>query len=155
MGYVNIEMPYYEYRNFHFKDKMVLWPSSLYKRIPVLLRWHRLYIEMCPCRWCASFDASLDQLWCIMACLRSYNFDGLVQDCSNSIALAMELLLSCTTPSIWACQFPPRICAYCQCPITSDLVMRHGYCLIPILILHTKNFVVKYCKVSKAWDWCL
>ena len=27
--------------------------------------------------------------------------DGLVQDCSNSIALAMELLQSCTKPSIY------------------------------------------------------
>ena len=27
--------------------------------------------------------------------------DGLVQDCSNSIAKALELLLSCTKPSIW------------------------------------------------------
>ena len=29
------------------------------------------------------------------------NFDGLVHDCSNSIALAMELLQSCTKPSNW------------------------------------------------------
>ena len=28
-------------------------------------------------------------------------FDGLVQDCSNSSALAMELLQSCTKPSKW------------------------------------------------------
>ena len=28
------------------------------------------------------------------------NIDGFVQDCSNSIALAMELLQSCTKPSI-------------------------------------------------------
>ena len=31
---------------------------------------------------------------------REHN-DGLVQDCSNSIALAMELLQSCTTPSLY------------------------------------------------------
>ena len=35
---------------------------------------------------------------CISIC---YCFDGLVQDCSNSSALAMELLQSCTKPSIW------------------------------------------------------
>ena len=29
-----------------------------------------------------------------------HHFDGLVQDCSNSSALAMELLRSCTKPSI-------------------------------------------------------
>ena len=28
-------------------------------------------------------------------------FDGLVQDCSNSSALAMELLQSCKKPSTW------------------------------------------------------
>ena len=28
-------------------------------------------------------------------------FDDLVQDCSNSSALAMELLQSCTRPSFW------------------------------------------------------
>ena len=28
-------------------------------------------------------------------------FDSLVQDCSNSIADALELLQSCTKPSIW------------------------------------------------------
>ena len=30
-----------------------------------------------------------------------HHIDGLVQDCSNSSALAMELLQSCTKPSIW------------------------------------------------------
>ena len=29
-----------------------------------------------------------------------YHVDGLVQDCSNSSALAMELLQSCTKPSM-------------------------------------------------------
>ena len=35
----------------------------------------------------------------VMCSIISYN-DSLVQDCSNSIALAMELLQSCTKPSI-------------------------------------------------------
>ena len=30
-----------------------------------------------------------------------YDIDGLEQDCSNSSALAMELLQSCTKPLIW------------------------------------------------------
>ena len=46
--------------------------------------------------------------WCYpLPCLESVfinlfdqHFDGLVQDCSNSSALAMELLQSCTKPSI-------------------------------------------------------
>ena len=29
------------------------------------------------------------------------NIDGLVQDCSNSIANALDLLQSCTKPLIW------------------------------------------------------
>ena len=31
-----------------------------------------------------------------------YHIDGLVQDCSNSSTLAMELLQSCSKPSIWS-----------------------------------------------------
>ena len=34
------------------------------------------------------------------------HIDGLVQDCSNSIANALELLQSCTKPSIHASRFP-------------------------------------------------
>ena len=36
-------------------------------------------------------------------CNRFYNvqIDGLVQNCSNSIANALELLQSCTKPSKW------------------------------------------------------
>ena len=30
-----------------------------------------------------------------------YHIDGLAQDCSNYSALAMELLQSCSKPSIW------------------------------------------------------
>ena len=33
-----------------------------------------------------------------------YDIDGLVQDCSNSIANALELLQSCTKPSIYCIQ---------------------------------------------------
>ena len=32
--------------------------------------------------------------------LSVYHIDGLVQDCSNSIANALELLQSCTKPSM-------------------------------------------------------
>ena len=38
---------------------------------------------------------------CPWSCIRNYYFDGLVQDCSNSSALAMELLQSCAKPSTW------------------------------------------------------
>ena len=41
-----------------------------------------------------------EQLW--ESVLFEGYIDGLVQDCSNSSALAMELLQSCTKPSIYA-----------------------------------------------------
>ena len=40
-------------------------------------------------------------LWTAKPTVTNYHFDGLLQDCSNSSALAMELLQSCTEkPSI-------------------------------------------------------
>ena len=36
---------------------------------------------------------------------RASHFDGFVQDCSNSIANALELLQSCTKPLIWCIQY--------------------------------------------------
>ena len=38
-------------------------------------------------------------LACTKILLNCFHIDGLVQDCSNSSALAMELLQSCTKPS--------------------------------------------------------
>ena len=38
---------------------------------------------------------------CVETAIGEDHFDGLVQDCSNSSALAMELLQSCTDPSIY------------------------------------------------------
>ena len=35
------------------------------------------------------------------------DLDGLVQDCSNSIALAVELMQSCTKPLIYFLHFYP------------------------------------------------
>ena len=76
--------------------------------------WYQFQI---PCGPCIIFSASLranlllasEQIYvvkliCIIA--KTFNnadghFNGLVQDCSNSIANALELLQSCTKPSIW------------------------------------------------------
>ena len=49
-------------------------------------------------------EVHVDTMWEVLLCHPSwlnYDIDGLVQDCSNSIALAMELLQSCTKPSIY------------------------------------------------------
>ena len=35
-----------------------------------------------------------------------HSMDGLVQDCNNSSALAMELLQSCTKPSVYSTNLP-------------------------------------------------
>ena len=43
--------------------------------------------------------ASIHRQWSFCEKIKSY-FDGLVQDCSNSSALTMGLLQSCTKPSI-------------------------------------------------------
>ena len=45
------------------------------------------------------------QLW-----IQSLHIDGLVQDCRNSSALAMELLQSCTKPSISYCVMTITVC---------------------------------------------
>ena len=36
-----------------------------------------------------------------LSCISIHHIDGLAQDCSNSIALAMQLLQSCTKPSMF------------------------------------------------------
>ena len=36
--------------------------------------------------------------------------DGLVQGCSNSSGLAVELLQSCTKSSIWSAEYVPENC---------------------------------------------
>ena len=41
-------------------------------------------------------------MWRYDTPVTSLHIDGLVQDCSNSVALAMELLQSYTEPSIWS-----------------------------------------------------
>ena len=43
------------------------------------------------------YDGNIDSIYTYDA----YHIDGLVQDCSNSSALAMGLLQSCTKTSIW------------------------------------------------------
>ena len=43
-------------------------------------------------------------VWHVLLYTVNKDIDGLVQDCSNSIASTLELLLSCTKPSICALQ---------------------------------------------------
>ena len=47
------------------------------------------------------------------------NVDGSVQDCSNSIANALELPQSCTKPSMWSCHYCDVIMGAISSQITS------------------------------------
>ena len=58
-----------------------------------------------------------------------YNFDDLVQDCSNSSALAMELLQSCAEPSrpealLHACGFDAYVMSIRLYSTIGDVVHR-------------------------------
>ena len=53
--------------------------------------------------------------------LTKVKIDGLVQDCSNSIANALELLQSCTEP--WKCLYM-MLCVY-PCSIVSIHIQIH------------------------------
>ena len=112
------------YCDVYIKDKFVdyLWCNSknlLDNKWTVVFNvvWYTpICISFWNVNWCIHF---LDfffwiSKWYVMTSvlpidrLRSYsirqcNIDGLVQDCSNSIANALELLQSCTKPSTWYC----------------------------------------------------
>ena len=60
------------------------------------------------------------------------HIDGLAQNCSNSIALAMELLQFCNKPSPWICFIPQhRGWAYC-CITSSWKTMMYLACILNI-----------------------
>ena len=107
---------------------MVLLGSALYQQnYPFWMEWSRLFIHIpqgyltgtgadkwpwkirIKIKWIKIKHVQLNNLQ--KACLVLYvinHTDGSVQNCSNSIAYALELLQSCTKPSI--CCFPS------QCP---------------------------------------
>ena len=92
--------------------------------------------------------------------IQAHHIDGLVQDCSNSSALAMELLQSCTKPSIYSIVYrkifhysnqavPLPLCIvneagwnYMEFP-GADSFMH--YCLIPAIVLLLFFFSHKDC----------
>ena len=56
--------------------------------------------------WHAALEYNCDDnLICFTLPVKSHHIDGLVQDCSNPSALAMELLHSCTKPSTYALNY--------------------------------------------------
>ena len=79
--------------------------------------------------------------------------DGLVQNCSNSSALVMELLQSCTEPSIWTqlnktqqklCMWDiPPICAYQYLIVETELTPAHK-CSGVICLRHFPSICISY-----------
>ena len=79
---------------------------------------NKIYLMFCLC-WCHAVcpvmsDFTLVKQVLILSCydktepLTYAYIDGLVQDCSNSISNALELLQSCTKPSICSIWIPKR-----------------------------------------------
>ena len=86
------------------------------------------------------FFVFLDFVHSIMNCMHLiYDINGLMQDCSNSSALAMELLQSCPKPTIWllpwwAFSFPGGCQQNLHIEISiSDVVMLTQYWLNPYI----------------------
>ena len=79
-GEFNIRVCSYQYRHSHYKDKQ---PFYLYDGKP--------YTGMC-LYWISPGSFML---------IKEFHIDGSVQDCSISIANALEILQSCTKPSIY------------------------------------------------------
>ena len=113
------------YRDFHFKDKMVLWPSYLYNGNPytdetaslyqigpleatltVIKAIIHFYIAVCTIQWsnCSSFNGgihSCDKIHNIIShCLRLPNHE-LVQKGYVIKLLAIEVNLFCINPMQW------------------------------------------------------
>ena len=117
-GWLNINMSSYQYRNCHCCNKMILWLYYLHNWIPCTGKMTSLNLgieDKSPnCKDLVRYQSSLrtgimslknfTKKIGFRLCLSNYTenyIDGLMQDCSNSIANAMELLQSCTRPSMW------------------------------------------------------
>ena len=83
----NIKMPPYQCRKSHCGDKIVLRSSYLHNGISFTSKMTSFILNRCPSYFSWHWDDHID---------------GLVQERRNSSALAMELRLSCTNPSIYA-----------------------------------------------------
>ena len=69
-----------------------------------------------------------------MVCI--YYIDGLAQDCSNSIANALELMQSCTKPSIW---FVVNLVKY---------ILLYNFTIHPDSLMYVLEFVHRTAMVS-------
>ena len=111
------------------------------------------------CERCSSLYPVLQQSWSGDVLVSSYqsihHIDGLVQDCSNSSALAMELLQSFTKPSIWAVNFTvdvvlwTELCPHCISQTSSQILF-----MFIDLVDQLQNFILIlwcFCFSFKIW----
>ena len=81
----------------------------------------------------AQSGSSLQKLWCsinfalwVLLFSTHPHIDGQVQACSNASALVMELLQSCTHPSLWSFWFIAKIIELLQLQIRSWILRGSG-----------------------------
>ena len=109
---------------WEYQSHDVIITSLLHQNDVTTSFWYNNDVIITPCvRWVVKGNIMKYTVlyWTIFAlilqCMIGARFeqyvDGLAQDCSNSIALAMELLQSCTKPSLWS-----RIRKHSTCPGT-------------------------------------
>ena len=117
-----------------------------------------LYLILCqiwPCYFFANFCFVITLLWPCYNCIESvpsYIY-GLAQDCSNSIPNTLELLQSCTKPSIWHVQwsswgvywFPAGRPASCVCSVAPKVLVG-SISYLCILLSNFRRCVA--CKIS-------
>ena len=94
----------------HLREIFFIW-IRMFTIIAILeFGWICLHNAKCPSHihiywyWCLNSSFSLVEIEIKqLITSRDYilHFDGLVQDCSNSSALAVELMQSCTKPSVY------------------------------------------------------
>ena len=77
------------------------------------------------------------------------NVDGLVQDCSKSSALAMELLPPCTKPSMWA-ELVGKTSAH-----TEMVTFKYSKCAGSTLGGATKSCISQHIFHQSCYDWLI
>ena len=82
--------------------------------------------------WIVCFKMNINSVQC-------YHINGLVQDCSNSIANTLELLQSCTKPSTWWFSLQPHgdtICWETWPCLFSVICAQKPMCVVLLVMFH-------------------
>ena len=103
----------------------------------------RMVLQMCNhydyANFTCTFSCSINSRVCLQM---QYDIDGLVQECSNSIANALELLRSCAMPSIriqLGKYRPVNVDTHAPTPPWPTATIYHFFTLAEVCILHAVN----------------